>query len=173
MLKKNEISPASLTLDEGVVHRVQRPLSILNLVEVDVTVPETLPRDCVTADTDGSDGTDSVENLKEKSLIDSRGQVTHVQRRRVERRSVASGGATGSSRGSRSGSDIATGVTGGSRGGGVSCGRHNMNWRCFFCVFFVFFRVLLNERISTCARRSETIEKSEQGRRGQFLGLVE
>jgi len=54
-------------------------------VEVDVSVAEGAPGDGVTADTDGGNGSDSVENLEKKTLVNVRGEVPNVKRGGVER----------------------------------------------------------------------------------------
>ena len=71
---------ARLVLDERVVHRLERTLSVDDGVEVDVGVPERAARHRVTADADRRDGTDGVEELEEKSLRDLGVEVTDVER---------------------------------------------------------------------------------------------
>ena len=91
-------------LDHGIVHGIKRPLSIRDLVEVDVSVPEGTSRDSVTAYADGCDGSDGVEDLEEETLVDVGGEVADVEGGGVE-----VGGGTGGSGGL---------AGGGGRGGG-------------------------------------------------------
>jgi hypothetical protein len=53
-------------------------------VEVDVGVAEGAAGDGVTADADGGDRPDSVEDLKEKALVDIDSKVSNVEGGRVE-----------------------------------------------------------------------------------------
>jgi hypothetical protein len=70
---------ARATLDISEVHSVKSTLSILDIVEVHVSVSERTTSDSITAHSDGCHGTDSVEHLEEETLSDLGMQVTHIE----------------------------------------------------------------------------------------------
>mmetsp|Transcript_26446 Transcript_26446/g.61954 ORF Transcript_26446/g.61954 Transcript_26446/m.61954 type:complete len:245 (-) Transcript_26446:28-762(-) len=140
---------AGLVLDHGEVHGVKSALGITHLVVVHIGVTKGTTSDGITANTDGGNGSNGVENLEQKTFVGIGGKITDVQRCRMEgRRSFASGRPSLSRNG------------GGSRlwgrgrdgfGGGRSCSRHGDFQRrgnvYFFIFFFFFFSVSKVERV--------------------------
>ena len=122
---------ARLRLDHGVVHRVERPLGVRHVVEVDVGVPEGAAGDGVAADADGGDGAYGVEDLKEEALVDIGGKVADVEGCGVEGGGLARGSAVGGGGGGSA-------ARGGGGGRGIGRSRHdgNVDLFCFFLVFY-------------------------------------
>ena len=71
---------ARLVLDERVVHRLQRSLSIHHRVEVDVGVAKRATAHRVTAHTNRRDRPDRIEQLEQQSLRHLGVQVTNIER---------------------------------------------------------------------------------------------
>eukprot|EP00054_Salpingoeca_dolichothecata_P013759 m.76961 g.76961 ORF g.76961 m.76961 type:complete len:670 (-) comp20641_c0_seq1:217-2226(-) len=71
---------ARTTLDGIVVQRVETALSVHGVVEVDVSVAQGATSDGITTDSDGGNGSNSVELLEQHGLSHLGSQVTNVQR---------------------------------------------------------------------------------------------
>ena len=82
---------AGLALDHGVVHGVEGALGIGQLMKVDVGVTKRATGDGITADTNGGDGSDGVENLKQETLVHIWGKIADVKRGGMERLSLSGG----------------------------------------------------------------------------------
>lgn len=76
---------ARSSLDQRVVEVLHGSLSIGSVEKVDIGVPEGSSGDCVSTDSDGSDGTDHVEDFKQHGLGDCRVELTDVERRATRR----------------------------------------------------------------------------------------
>jgi len=76
---------ARSALDISEVHGIESSLSVLNMVEVDIGISERSASDGVAANTDGCDGSDSIEDLKEHSLGDIGIDVPDVKGGGLER----------------------------------------------------------------------------------------
>mmetsp|Transcript_4253 Transcript_4253/g.8256 ORF Transcript_4253/g.8256 Transcript_4253/m.8256 type:complete len:227 (+) Transcript_4253:1313-1993(+) len=70
---------ARLVLDQRVIHRLQRTLSIHDRVEVDVSVAKRAAAHGVTAHPNRRDRSDSVEQLEEQSLGDLGVQIADIE----------------------------------------------------------------------------------------------
>lgn len=77
---------AWLVSDGDVVQRIQSKFSIARVVEVDVGISKGSASDGITANTDGSHRPHLVEKFEQMPLRSIGGKITHVQRRRLERR---------------------------------------------------------------------------------------
>jgi hypothetical protein len=89
----------SASLDQRVVQRVESTFTVSSVEVVDVGVTERSTSDGITTDSDGSDGTDHVEDLEKHGLGDARVELANVE-------------------GSGSGSRVGSSGRGLSRGGG-------------------------------------------------------
>mmetsp|Transcript_33748 Transcript_33748/g.81826 ORF Transcript_33748/g.81826 Transcript_33748/m.81826 type:complete len:657 (-) Transcript_33748:516-2486(-) len=75
---------AGPVLDHGEVHGVEGTFSIAQLMVVNVSISERATSDSVTANTDGGNWSNSIEDLEQKTFIDIGSNVTDVKGRRVE-----------------------------------------------------------------------------------------
>mmetsp|Transcript_4315 Transcript_4315/g.7659 ORF Transcript_4315/g.7659 Transcript_4315/m.7659 type:complete len:655 (+) Transcript_4315:323-2287(+) len=115
---------AWLALDHGEVHGIKSTFRVTQLMVVHVGVSQGAASDGITANTDRGNGTDSVEDLKQETLVDIRGKITDVQRRRME----GSGTFSSSRRTSRGGHGRSSDFHAWSRNGirrVGSCSRHD------------------------------------------------
>jgi len=71
--------PANLPFDLGVAHRFEGFFSVRNIVKVDVGVSKRSPGYSVPANSDRSNWTNAVEELKELSFSDIWMEVTHIE----------------------------------------------------------------------------------------------
>jgi len=79
--------PARPALNWGIIKGVQSTLSINVIGEVDISIAKRMPCYGISANANGGDGTDSLEDLEEKRFSDGRVKVSDVERCRLIRRS--------------------------------------------------------------------------------------